>query len=276
MKVELLIIDPQVDFCDPKGALYVSGAEDDMKRLSGWIKKNIKHLSDINVTLDSHHLIDIAHPGFWRDSHGKHPDPFTIITAQEVEQGIWQPRVPNTKLRDRAIAYVKALESGQRYPLCIWPPHCLIGSPGHAIYPELREALDEWAIKNFANVNFVTKGSNPWTEHYSAVKAEVPDPNDPSTQINAELIQKLMDCDQIVVAGEAKSHCLANTVRDIADEFGDDSYVEKIVLLEDATAPVTGAIDFTPQADQFVQEMKARGMKVSTTADYMPLALAQV
>lgn len=276
MKVELVVIDPQMDFCDPKGSLYVAGADKDMSRLAGWVRKNIRHLSDINITLDSHNLIDIAHPAFWRDSKGKQPGPFTIISSQDIENGDWQPSVPNQKLSERILNYVKSLEANNRYPLCVWPPHCLIGSPGHNVVPDLLAACNEWAMFKFATINFVTKGVNPWTEHYSAVKAEVPDPNDPSTQINADLIAKLMDCDQIVVAGEAKSHCLANTVRDIADEFGDDSYVKKIVLLEDATSPVTGAIDFTPQADKFVEEMKARGMQVATTAEYKPLAFAQV
>jgi nicotinamidase-related amidase len=32
VKSHLLVIDPQVDFCDPSGSLYVPGAEDDMGR----------------------------------------------------------------------------------------------------------------------------------------------------------------------------------------------------------------------------------------------------
>ena len=68
-KVELLIIDPQVDFCDPKvGALYVPGAEHDMNRLAAMIRRLNNKIDDIHVTLDSHHLIHIAHPIFWKDS----------------------------------------------------------------------------------------------------------------------------------------------------------------------------------------------------------------
>ena len=34
MKLHLVAIDPQNDFCSPHGSLYVPGAEEDMKRLA--------------------------------------------------------------------------------------------------------------------------------------------------------------------------------------------------------------------------------------------------
>jgi len=165
----------------------------------------------------------------------------------------------------RALAYVQALAKHGRYPLCIWPPHCLIGSAGHAVMPDLFAALAEWE-QRFAVVDYVTKGSNIWTEHYSAIQADVPDPADPSTQINTALIQTLMKADIVVVAGEAGSHCLANTVRDLANNFGDDSLVSKITLLTDATSPVPGFESFQ---DDFLREMTGRGMKLSTTTDFL-------
>lgn len=263
-KVHLVVIDPQVDFCDPAGALYVSGAERDMQRLAQMVRRAAPKLDDIHVTLDSHRLIDVAHPIFWKDSSGAHPEPFTIITAAEVEGGRWAPTLPS--LYRRMLDYVRGLEANGRYPLCIWPPHCLIGSPGHSVTPELREALLEWEQTRFAMVDYVTKGSNPYTEHYSAVCADVPDPADPGTQINTGLVRTLTEADVVAIAGEAGSHCLANTVRDIAASFGDDSYVKRLVLLEDATSPVPGFEHF--QSD-FIREMTSRGMQVTTTRDFL-------
>ncbi len=263
MQVELLIIDPQTDFCDPAGALFVAGADADMARLAGMVRRLAPKLGDIHVTLDSHHFVDIAHPIFWKDNLGKHPAPFTIISTSDVEAGRWIPTQPGAS--KRALAYVQALEKHGRYPLCIWPPHCLIGSRGHAVVPELFAALQQWE-QRFALVDYVTKGSNIWTEHYSAIQADVPDPADPSTQINTALIQTLMKADRVAVAGEAGSHCLANTVRDIANNFGDDRLVSKIVLLQDATSPVTG---FDAFQTNFVAEMTARGMQLSTTQDFL-------
>ena len=267
-KIELLIIDPQVDFCDPnKGALYVQGAEGDMERLSDMIDRVGKQISKIDVTLDCHHKIDVAHPGMWRNSEGNNPAPFTIITSQDIKSGTWLPIYPSeTK---RFTQYTENLETSGRYPLCIWPPHCLIGTEGNNIYPILFKTLSKWVDMRRRNINFVSKGSNIFTEHYSAIKAEVPDPSDPTTQIDSRdvgLINSLMKADIVVIAGEAGSHCLANTVRDIADGFNDDSYIQKLVLLKDATSPVSG---FETLQDDFIKEMTSRGMQISDTTSFL-------
>jgi nicotinamidase-related amidase len=263
-RVELLIIDPQVDFCDPdRGALYVPGAEADMRRLAAMVRRLRDKIDDVHVTLDSHHFIHIAHPVFWKDARGQHPPAFTRITRQEVEDGVWSPTVPG--LYRRALEYVRKLEQNGRYELTVWPPHCLIGSPGHTVFPELFDALTSWEGR-FACVDYVTKGSNVLTEHYSAVQADVPDPSDVSTQINTRLIQTLERADVVAVAGEARTHCLANTVRDIANNFGDDRLVSKLVLLTDAASDIPG---FEPHAEAFMDEMTRRGMQVSTTKDFL-------
>ncbi|MGO8671258.1 MAG: hypothetical protein ACLQVD_07850 [Capsulimonadaceae bacterium] len=281
MYVALLIIDPQIDFCDPgRGALYVSGAEGDIVRLAAMVQRLGPELNDIHVTLDSHHTVDIAHPIFWRDLNGRRPAPFTIISANDVESGRWTTARPG--YYDRALEYVRTLESKGRYALCIWPPHCLIGSAGHGVMPELFAALTDWeqqsspralakgedigsSGKEFAIVDYVAKGTNIHTEHYSAVRAEVPDPDDPATQTNTALIDSLRRADLVAVAGEAGSHCLANTVRDIADCFGSDE-IRKLVLLTDATSPVSGFEQF--QVD-FVRDLTARGMQLSTTTEFL-------
>ncbi len=68
MDLRLLIIDPQNDFCDKRGSLFVPGADKDMVHLARMIKRLKDKISDIHVTLDTHHYVDIAHPGFWVDS----------------------------------------------------------------------------------------------------------------------------------------------------------------------------------------------------------------
>src|SRR4051812_21507695 len=171
--IHLLIIDPQQDFSDPKGALYVSGAEHDMSRLTQMVGRIQNKISDIHVTLDSHHTVDIAHPIWWKNSKGEHPSPFTLITAKDVEVGTWTTSQPS--FYKRSLQYVQTLEKNGRYPLVVWPTHCRVGSFGHAVRPELFEALCNWE-QEFAMVNYVTKGSNIWTEHYSAIMADVPDP----------------------------------------------------------------------------------------------------
>lgn len=123
--IQLVIIDPQNDFCDPKGSLFVPGADQDMKvRLPKMINRLKGKIDEVHCTLDSHHKFDIAHPMYWKDSSGKQPAPFTCITAQDVEQGKWTTSVPS--LYKRTLEYVRTLAKNNRYPLVIWPEHCLI------------------------------------------------------------------------------------------------------------------------------------------------------
>lgn len=257
--IQLLVIDPQNDFCDPGGSLSVPGALADMDRLARMVHRLKDRLSDIHVTLDSHRRVDISHPLWFRDGDGRHPAPFTSIRSADLRQGRWTTTHPGAW--DRTVAYLDALEAGGRYPHVVWPEHCLIGTGGHAVHPALMDALAEWEAR-FAVVDYVTKGSNPWTEHFSAVRAEVPDPEDPGTQVNSALVRTLEEADVVLLAGEASSHCLANTVRDVAAQFSDPAWIRKLVLLEDATSPVPG---FESYAADFVRDMTALGMSVSTT-----------
>jgi nicotinamidase/pyrazinamidase len=270
-KIRLLVIDPQIDFCDGpgNGALPVPGAWDDMSRLATLVDRLGRKIDDIDVTLDSHHAVDIAHSPFWVNSKGDHPAPFTMITTADVENGLWSPR--NPAFRARALEYVRKLEASGKYVLIIWPTHCLIGSPGHAVHPELFAALRRWEEREFAVVNYVTKGSNLFTEHYSAIAAEVPDPSDPSTMLNAALIDALRESDVILIAGEAESHCLKATVQDIADNIGTE-HVRKFVLLTDCTSAIPampGGPDFPAITKAWVADMQRRGMSLSTSTTFL-------
>jgi nicotinamidase/pyrazinamidase len=262
-KIELLLIDPQRDFCDPTGSLYVGGADEDMKRVSQMIKRMGKGLSDIHTTLDQHHKMDVAHPLWWKNSEGKNPDPFTIITASDVEEGIWTPSV--SALRPRMLEYTRELERKGRYPLCVWVEHCLIATYGATIMDSINESLSEWILATKNIVNFVAKGSNPFTEHYSGVQAEVVDPSDPTTQLNVKLIQALEEADLILLAGEALGHCLANTARDISDNFSSENYIKKMVLLTDGSSSVAG---FENLGEDFIKELTAKGMQLAKTTDF--------
>lgn len=263
MSTHLLIIDPQVDFCDPaRGSLYVPGADKDIERLAAFVRATGERLDAIHVTLDSHHVYDIAHPVFWRDDRGAHPAPFSAISADDVAARCWYPTNPD--LFERALAYARALETGGRYTLTIWPYHCLIGSEGHAISGPLFESLKNWEMSGRL-VDYIHKGENPYTEHYSAIKAEVPDREDLNTQPNRRLLTALREADTVIVAGEAASHCVANTVRDIADDFGTAKAIGKLVLLTDATCSVPG---FEQYGERFVEELTQRGMRTATTTDW--------
>lgn len=264
MKIHALLIDCQNDFTDPHGSLYVKGADQDMDRLALMIRRLGNKLDGIHATLDSHALMHIGNPLFWQNSSGKHPTPFTTITEDDVVNAVWTPTRPG--LAKHALEYVKALASSGRYTLTIWPPHCLIGDEGHCINRKVFEAFNEWETARYRTINMVTKGSNPLTEHYSIFKAEYQMPDDPTTQLNTNLVQTFMDADEVVIAGEASTHCVANSVLDLASAFNDDSYIKKLVYLKDASSPVPG---FEKYADDFVSEMIKRGMRISSTTEYL-------
>jgi nicotinamidase-related amidase len=280
--LHLLVIDPQNDFCDlpneylPKTqsgaaqapALPVSGAHADMQRLAGLINQGLNGLSAISITLDSHHRFDIAHPTFWADGKGGPVTPFTQISAAEVRSGKYMPR--NNEALPRVLAYLDALEAAGRYKLMVWPVHCEIGSWGHNVHDDVRAAYNRWEDRQLGVVNKVTKGSNPWTEHYSAIMAEVPDAADPDTQLNRGFIDLLAHADRVYITGEAGSHCVKATTEHIAANFKPED-LSKLVLVTDCMSPVTG---FGAQYERFVADMAARGLQTATAADVLPELLA--
>jgi nicotinamidase/pyrazinamidase len=280
--LHLLVIDPQNDFCDlPKAylpitqsgaiqvpALPVSGAHGDMLRLAEMINQGLDGLSGISITLDSHHRLDIAHPTFWTDAHGGAIAPFTQIAAAEVRSGKYLPR--NNAALPRVLAYLDALAAAGRYHLMVWPVHCEIGSWGHNVHDAVRTAYNRWEERRLGVVNKVAKGANPWTEHYSALMAEVPDADDPATQFNRRLVDLLAQADCVYIAGEASSHCVKATTEHIVANFkpGD---LAKLVLVTDCMSAVAG---FDAQYQAFVADMIARGLQTATAADVLPELLA--
>ncbi|MBV8500558.1 MAG: isochorismatase family protein [Paucibacter sp.] len=253
MTRHLLLIDPQNDFCDiPGAALPVTGADADMRRLAALLRERGAEFDAVTVTLDAHQRLDIAHPGFWQRADGSEVPPFTPIQAVQIRSGEFKPRDPQAL--SRALAYAEALEAQGRYTLMVWPVHCEIGSWGQNVHAELNAALIEWQLKRQRNVRFVAKGSNPWTEHYSALQAEVPCADDEGTQLNRALIEELDRSDEIWIAGEASSHCVKATVEHLADHVRP----AKLRLLTDCMSPVAG---FEAQASAFLTNMRARGVQ---------------
>ena len=254
----LLIIDPQYDFCDPNGALYVHGEDKDMERLADAIDVIKGDFDEMVVTLDTHNIIDIAHPIWWIDADGNSPAPFTIITSEDIKNNKWITRDPLNQ--EWSEMYVEVLDNEGKYPLCIWPEHCIRGTIGHTIYPRLNEALNNWERITNTPVKAVNKGENIYTEHYSAVKAEIKVSDDPYTDVNLNLIKELDRAELIFVAGQALSHCVANTVRDLMVHINPN----KFVLIRDTMSNVTG---FEDMGDQFIQDFKALGGGITTTGD---------
>jgi nicotinamidase-related amidase len=262
------VVDVQNTFCTPGFELFVGGrsgmgALDDCRRLCEFVYRNLGALTQIVATLDTHQALQIFHPALIVDAGGKPAAPFTLVSAEDVEAGRWRispaaaqglgldPDYADEHLR----YYTRTLEEGGKYSLTVWPFHAMRGGIGYALVSAVEEALFFHSIARAAPLDVQPKGDNPLTEHYSMLGPEVEFDleGEPLGTRNAPLVQRLLQYDAVVIAGEAKSHCVAWTIEDLlgdpnVQERGLD---EKVYLLEDCTSSVVvpGAVDYTDAAD---------------------------
>ncbi|MGH3071932.1 MAG: isochorismatase, partial [Gaiellaceae bacterium] len=156
---------------------------------------------------------------------------------------------------DHLAAYVQALAAGGKYDLTIWPFHAMLGGIGYALVSALEEALFFHSIARHAPLDFQPKGDNPLTEHYSMLGPEVEFDleGEPLGRRNQPLVERLLQYDAVVIAGEAKSHCVAWTIEDLLADpnVQERGLEEKVYLLEDCTSSVVvpSSVDYTDEAD---------------------------
>ncbi|NEP18648.1 MAG: isochorismatase [Leptolyngbya sp. SIO4C1] len=287
-RICLLAIDVQNTFCVPDFELFVggrsgSGAVEDTRRLCEFIYRHLGVITEIVPTMDTHRAAQIFHAYFWVDAVGQPPPPMTTISFEDVQQGRWRvnpaiaPSLGLSSERLQAFAhhYARRLSQAGKYPLTIWPYHSMLGGIGHALVSAFEEACFFHTLARQSQTRFELKGGNPLTENYSILSPEVLD--DPEGQAiaqkNAALIQHLLTFDAIVVAGQAKSHCVAWTVDDLLSEIQatDAALAQKVYLLEDCTSPVVvpGVADFSEQADDCFSRYAAAGMHRVSAAEPM-------
>jgi nicotinamidase-related amidase len=281
----LLAVDVQNTFCIPDFELFVAGrsgtaAVDDTRRLCEFVYRNLGTITQIFPSLDTHHAMQVFHAIWLVDERGNHPAPFTLVSAEDVEAGRWRTNTAVAKAlgievdyAERHLAhYARRLADGGKYDLTIWPYHAMLGGIGHALASALEEAVFFHGIARHSHPEFQVKGDNPLTEHYSMLGPEVtegPD-GDRLGAKNTELIEKLLSFDAVVVAGQAKSHCIAWTIDDLLeDDEVRERLAERTYLLEDCTSPIVvpGVIDYTDQADAAFERYAAAGMHVVRSTD---------
>jgi nicotinamidase-related amidase len=267
-RLALVVVDVQNTFCSPGFELFVAGrsgtgALDDSRRLCEFVYRNLDAITQVVPTLDTHQALQIFHRVLLTDGEGGAPEPFTLVSAEDVELGRWRidpdaaaglgldPEYAEQHLR----YYTRTLADGGKYSLTIWPFHAMLGGIGHALVSAVEEALFFHSIARRAPLDFQPKGDNPLTEHYSMLGPEVEFDleGEPLGTRNLPLVQRLLQYDAVVIAGEAKSHCVAWTIDDLLSDptVQERALEEKVYLLEDCTSSVVvpGAVDYTEEAD---------------------------
>ena len=273
-RVCLLAVDVQNTFCIPEFELFVAGrsgtgAVDDNRRLCEFIYRNLGTITQVLPSLDTHQAMQVFHAIWLVDEQGRHPDPYTLVSAEDVDAGRWRIN-PAVGVDARHLAhYTRRLAEGGKYDLTIWPYHAMLGGIGHALVSAVEEAVFFHGIARSSRPDFQVKGDNPLTEHYSMLGPEVkegPD-GDRLDSLNTELMDALLTFDAVAVAGQAKSHCVAWTIDDLLE--GDETLAERTYLLEDCTSPVVvpGVVDYTEAADAAFARYAAAGMHVVRSTD---------
>lgn len=285
IKTCLLLVDVQNTFCIPQFELFVAGnsgngAVEDNVRLCEFIYQNLHNITNIVCTLDTHIAMQIFHEVFWVDEKGIHPKPLqTLITLGDIESGKWRVNpemVENIRYQNEGYQwlkkygehYVKTLTSDGKYPLTIWPYHAMLGGIGHSVVSSVDEACLFHAITNNSQTLYEIKGLNPLTENYSVLRPEVLEDGDgkPIGHKNTEILRMFLEFDRLIIAGQAKSHCVMWTISDLLYEIQeiDEKLTNKIYLVEDLTSPVVvpGIVDYTDSANSAFSEFEEAGMHV--------------
>jgi nicotinamidase-related amidase len=287
-RVCLLPVDVQNTFCIPGFELYVggrsgTGAVDDNRRLSKFIYRNLDVITEICPTMDTHQAMQIFHSIFLINDKGEHPAPFTLVSEQDIEQGVWKFNpfaayslgITEAYAQRYLLHYTHHLKEGGRYDLTIWPYHAMLGGIGYALVSSIEEAIFFHSIARHSQADFQIKGNNPLTENYSVLGPEMLEDGEGKqiAQKNTSFMQKLLRFDIVIIAGQAKSHCVAWTIDDLLRNIlvRDKKLAERVYLLEDCTSPVVvpGVIDYTEEADAAFLRFAEAGMHVVRSTDPM-------
>jgi nicotinamidase-related amidase len=286
VKIALVAVDVQNSFCLPEFELFVgghsgTGAIEDTTRLCEFIYRNLSVITQIIATLDTHTAMQIFHPIFLIDEDGRNPPPMTLISSEDLQSDKWSfnPEIASSLGIDpdygqkHVLHYAKQLKHRGKYDLTIWPYHVMQGSIGNALVASFEEALFFHTVARLSQVDFIVKGDHPLTESYSAIGPEVLQDVQGVTiaQKQKKLLQKVIEFDVIIIAGQAKSHCVAWTVDDLLDMIldHDESLTGKIYLLKDCASPVVvpGVVDFSEQADAAYQRFADSGIHIVKSTD---------
>jgi nicotinamidase-related amidase len=208
------------------------------------------------------------------------------VTLEDIQTGVLRPNPALAAwlaqgdlewLQRQVEFYAAELERVGKYRLYLWPPHCLLGSPGHELVGVIHEARLFHAYARAAQSWIEMKGMHPLTEYYSALAPEVSKRHNGGVlaESSTRFLEMLLAYDVVVIAGQAASHCVKSTIEDLLTRL-DPELTRKVYILRDCmssvavphpTHPGEFVFDFTGQAEAALDVFKDAGMHVveSTT-----------
>jgi len=285
-RVCLMLIDVQNTFCIPDFELYVGGATgngavDDNRRLGGFIYRNLSSITRICPTMDTHQVMQIFHSIFLVNETGEHPDPYTRVSLDDIEKGAWrfndalagELRLEEGFGQAYLRHYARQLKEGAKYDLTIWPYHAMLGGIGHALVSAIEEAVFFHTVCRFSQPDIQIKGGHSLTENYSVLRPEITEGLDHQAlgSVNRQFVNRLLAFDAVIIAGQAKSHCVAWSVADLLSEIEnrDPALASRVYLLEDCTSPVVipDVIDYTEPANKAFERFEKAGMHIVKSTD---------
>ena len=239
-KVLFLGIDVQQDFMD-NGALGVPGAHGDVERMTKFIYDNMDKITNIAVSIDTHTPHQIFHPCWWIDENGENPGPATPITLADLDSGKWRAVIKPSESRD----YVEHLEKDGKKTLVVWPYHCIQGTTGCALENQFSNMIYFHSVAKKTVVQRLVKGQDPLSEMYGIIKPEY----DTKNYVNLDFLNKMENYDKIVIAGEASSHCVLESIKQMLEHYKNNLEVtKKVYILEDCMSCIPGFEDATEKA----------------------------
>jgi nicotinamidase/pyrazinamidase len=265
-KIAVVLVDYQHDFVDPTGTLYVPGSQQDVTRFLTWFYANAHKISAIYASLDTHLPFQIFYSSWWKDPKtGEHPQPYTTITVEDVTNGKWVPIIQ----QDWSVYYVHQLQQQARKDLMIWPYHTMEGTLGHMLAAPICEAIAWHSAARNTQPIYIEKGRTIRTEYYGIFGAEIPDPEDAQSSLNVTLLDTVMKHDRVYIAGEAKSHCVLETERQLVGHVASQpELLKRLHFLTDCTSSVQHPlIDFDALAEAELTTMKQKGVQVAQSTE---------
>ena len=144
---------------------------------------------------------------------------------------------------------------------------------GHALVSSVEEAIFFHTVVRLSQPRFEIKGDRPFTENYSVIGPEVLlGPQGEKLGIHdTKFIDELQKVDRLIIAGQAKSHCVAWTISDFLDDIQqiDPKLAQKVYLLQDCTSPIVipGLVDHTDAANAVFEKFASAGMHIVNSSE---------